>query len=97
MRKDEEEILKKRFSTAIIGAIAAFEDNFGYIWGIDKEPEELTENQQKFRDKWELTRNQVLNNGNHQMRKCIQAIDDLNNNNKNNGKFHYKFKKGEGR
>jgi len=90
----QKNILTKRFQTTMIGAIFEFEQNFGYLWGLDKQETELTENQQKFRLKWEDTRNQILNNGNSQLRKCLS---DLNKVQTNNIKYNYNFKKGNRR
>ena len=51
--------------------------------------EDLTDNELDFLDRWDAVRNQILNNGNSQLRK---AIADLS---KNNGdiKYNYKFYK----
>ena len=57
-------ILKKKFDTTIIGSLAAFEENFGHIWGHNLPEDELTEDQLMYRDIWEATRTQILDNGN---------------------------------
>lgn len=75
MHRDQENILTKRFQTTMIGALFQFEESFGYLWGQDKDDEDLTENEKKFRFKWEDARNQILNNGNSQLRKCISDIN----------------------
>lgn len=87
----QQNILTKRFQTTMIGSLFEFEKEFGYLWGLDKEEEDLTETQQKFRDKWEDTRNQILNNGNNQLRKCLADLDKIQT---NNVKYNYNFKKG---
>lgn len=92
MNNVEKNILTKRFQTTMIGALSEFEDNFGYLWGIDNNDSSLTERQQQFRDKWEYTRNKILNNGNNQLRKCIV---DLEKTQGNNVKYNYRFKKGQ--
>jgi hypothetical protein len=71
----------------MIGALFEFEKAFGYLWGQDKNEENLTTNELDFLDRWDAVRNQILNNGNNQLRK---AISDLS---KNNGdiKYNYKF------
>lgn len=89
----QKNILTKRFQTTMIGAIFEFEQNFGYLWGLDKQETELTENQQKFRLKWEDTRNQILNNGNNQLRKCLSDLCKVQT---KNIKYNYNFKKGTG-
>lgn len=80
-------ILTKRFQTTMIGALYEFEKNFGYLWGHSKEEqEELTDLELEFLDKWDFVRNQILNNGNHQLR---QALNDLD---KCGGDVKYKYK-----
>ena len=84
------EIVTKRFQTTMIGALYAFEETFGHLWGLEKYEDELTEAEYKFRLMWENTRNTVLNNGNNQLRKCLSDMD------KSSGgqvKFNYNFKK----
>lgn len=65
--------VSKRFETTIIGALARFENTFGYLWGYDSQ-KELTQKQQEFLDIWEIARTSILNHGNNQMR---SAIDDI--------------------
>jgi hypothetical protein len=65
--------VSKRFETTIIGALARFEDTFGYLWGHNSQ-KELTQKQQEFLDIWEVARTSILNHGNNQMR---SAIDDI--------------------
>lgn len=80
-------ILTKRFQTTMIGALFEFEKAFGYLWGQEKDENDLTEKELDFLDRWDTVRNQILNNGNNQLRK---AISDLS---KNSGdiKYNYKF------
>ena len=93
MNRDQEHILTKRFQTTMIGALFQFEESFGYLWGQDKDDEDLTENEKKFRFKWEDTRNQILNNGNSQLRKCIS---DINRTYQTKYKYNF-YKKGQDR
>jgi len=65
--------INKRFQTSIIGSLARFEDNFGFLWGHNSD-KELTDKQKEFLDLWEFTRTSILNHGNHQMR---TAVDDV--------------------
>lgn len=61
--------IEKRLQTTMIGALSKFENNFGYLWGHNtSEEEELTQEQLEFSDLWENTRNQILNQGNAQIR-----------------------------
>lgn len=86
MDNQSKNILTKRFQTTMIGALFEFEKAFGYLWGQDKNEESLTENELEFLDRWDSVRNQILNNGNNQLRK---AISDLS---KYNGNIQYKYK-----
>lgn len=88
------DILTKRFQTTMIGALYEFENNFGHLWGIDKEDNELTEYQEKLREIWEYTRNSILNNGNNQLRKCISDLEKTTDTVKYNYKFYTKNKRG---
>lgn len=83
----QKSILTKRFQTTMIGALFAFENTFGYLWGQEKNEEDLTNSELDFLDKWDIVRNQILNNGNAQLRKSIADLE------KASGKFkyHYKF------
>jgi hypothetical protein len=61
--------IEKRIKTTMIGALSKFENNFGFLWGHDIEDEEkLTPEQLHFSDMWEHTRNEILNQGNEQIR-----------------------------
>lgn len=82
------DILTKRFQTTMIGALFEFEENFGYLWGLEKEDHELTKQELYFREKWNDTRNRVLNNGNNQLRKCLS---DLKKYHQNTINYSYKF------
>lgn len=88
-------ILTKRFQTTMIGALFEFEKAFGYLWGQFKpDNEQLTAQEEHFQEKWDEVRNQILNNGNSQLRKALSDLDKLNT---QAPKYHYKFyKKGNG-
>lgn len=80
--------LYKKFQTTMIGALARFEDNFGYVW--ENEPEDSA-----IWDRWEYTRNSILNNGNKQARAAIDETKKYLYQNSVNQKYNYKinFKK----
>lgn len=81
----EKAILTKRFQTTMIGALFEFEKVFGHLWGQHKDDEnDLTDKELESLDKWDSVRNQILNNGNNQLRK---AISDLG----HSVKYKYKF------
>lgn len=91
MDKTQIDILTKRFQTTMIGALFEFEKAFGYLWGQDKEENDLTDKELDFSDRWEAVRHQILNNGNNQLRKAIADI------NKSSGtiRYNYRFNKTE--
>jgi hypothetical protein len=60
--------MEKRIRTGFIGALARFEDYFGTLWGHDKPPEQRTLQENLWYDVWLQCRNEVLNNGNKQIR-----------------------------
>tara|TARA_B100000745_G_scaffold174666_1_gene114420 strand:- start:208 stop:582 length:375 start_codon:yes stop_codon:yes gene_type:complete len=61
-------IIKKKFNTTIIGSLAAFEDQFGELWGHGLELRDLDDEQRYWRDIWMETRAKVLDNGNANLR-----------------------------
>lgn len=79
-KKRLEKIIETKNKTSFIGAISAFEELFGFLWG--NQNNEMTEQQQEiisvlaeagyteifFKELWEQARTQVLNNGNNQAR-----------------------------
>lgn len=66
--------IKKKFNTTIIGSLASFEENFGFLWGHGKPYNELTESQKENRKLWEETRNQILDKGNFNLRSAQTEI-----------------------
>jgi hypothetical protein len=88
MNNDQEDLLVKRFQTTMIGSLYQFEQAFGYLWGFDKDEEDLTEIEQRFKLKWENVRYNILNNGNNQLRAAIKDFDKLGN---ETNKYHYKY------
>lgn len=60
----------------MIGAISKFENRFGYLWNhFNDDP--LTAEQEKFADLWDFTRNEILNQGNQQIRQIQQDHQKL--------------------
>ena len=80
-------ILTKRFQTTMIGALFEFEKTFGYLWGQNKDEQDLTDRELDFLEMWDRTRNQILNNGNNQLRKAVADLNKIN----GNYKFNYKI------
>ena len=82
--------VEKKIQTTMIGALAKFEENFGYLWGIDKN-EDLTEKELYFSNLWEKTRVAILNNGNNQLRNVLADLDKFFQQSSPKTKYHYKF------
>lgn len=78
--------LEKKFKTTMIGALARFEENFGELWGHGKT--KLTEVEEEWREIWDETRTEILNNGNNQLR---AAQDELAAYSVNREKFKTEF------
>lgn len=87
MDNNVKNLLTKRFQTTMIGALFEFEKAFGYLWGHGKDDQDLTDRELDFLDTWDTVRNQILNNGNSQLRK---AISDLSSDGVS-VKYHYRF------
>lgn len=77
--------ISKRFQTTMIGALAKFEESFGYLWDDD------TENARAYFKIWQQTRNNILNNGNHQLRSALDELEEYLYNKEKGYKYHYKF------
>jgi len=88
--KDLQFYMEKRLQTTMIGAIARMEENFGFLWGHDKE--NITAKEEEFLDIWEFTRNQILNYGNNQLRNIGDDFDNFFGKKKIiQEKYHYNF------
>lgn len=90
MKQDQEiedmlDMVAKRFQTTMIGALAKFEESFGYLW------EDNSESSRAYHKLWQQTRNNVLNNGNHQLRTALDELSDFLYDRKSKYKYHYKF------
>jgi hypothetical protein len=73
-RRRLDKIVKTKMETAFIGALAAFEDEFGELWGGKTPEDELTVEQLAMRVLWNRARTNVLNNGNTQLRALRNEI-----------------------
>ena len=56
------DLLEKRMTTIMIGALARFEENFDYLWDKDKA------NADYFFSLWQKARQEILDYGNNQIR-----------------------------
>lgn len=87
--KKNEDILKKRILTTMIGALARFEDAFGYLWGIDSD--NPTQEQLDIESKWEKVRTEILDHGNNQIRGAINDIKSRDHVDKVKYSYYYKI------
>jgi hypothetical protein len=77
--------IQKKFQTTMIGALARFEESFGYLW------ENNHKDRENFEDKWEDVRNNILNNGNKQLRAALNEISEFLDHQPLKTKYNYKF------
>jgi len=68
--------LAKRFQTVFIGAIAAFEEEFGELWGKDLPPNRGDKREGELYEKWQNVRRKILNNGNNQIRSALLELEN---------------------
>ncbi len=73
-RRRLDKIIGTKVRTAFIGALAAFEEEFGFLWGHNVPEDELTQTQIDMYELWERARTNVLNNGNTQLRAVRNEI-----------------------
>jgi len=73
-RRRLDKIITTKIRTAFIGAIAAFEDEFGFLWGQGKSLDSLTDEETQMRELWDLSRTNILNLGNGQLRAAQNEI-----------------------
>lgn len=66
--------ITKKFQTTMIGALSQFEAEFGYLWGMGNSIDSLTQEQRVWYDVWQKVRTEILNNGNSQLRACLEEI-----------------------
>ena len=81
--------VEKRFKTTMIGSLAQFEKRFQHLW----EDETIDEDRREYYSElWQDTRDEVLNNGNHQSRSALKDLKGYlyPNTIKNNYKFYFK-------
>lgn len=86
------EIITKKVQTTMIGALASFEKSFGHLWGLGKFNKELSISQKELKQRWEETRNEILNRGNANIR-SIQEELSLYNLKKENYRIDFIIKK----
>ncbi len=65
--------ISKRMRTSMIGALAAFEDKFGELWGKNKK--NLSQNELECYNIWQEVRAKILDQGNNNIRIAEEEID----------------------
>jgi hypothetical protein len=60
--------LEKKFNTTIIGSLAIFEEQFGFMWGHGIPYSSLSKEQKELRIIWKETRTKILDSGNSNLR-----------------------------
>lgn len=63
-----------RIRSAFIFALEEIEEEFGDLWGIDKEDTDLTADEKIWLEKYLLVRKNILDYGNGQIRMLYKAI-----------------------
>lgn len=83
MRKDRhyskrqlEKYIKKMGETLMIGAISSIENEFGHLWGHNKN-EDYTPEEEAMFEKWENLRQDILNKGNRNIVYMIDLLDNF--------------------
>ena len=66
-------IITKALQTAFIGALSAFEEEFGSLWGHGQK--QLTSEQKENLKKWKIVRERILDLGNAQVRHSKHNIN----------------------
>jgi len=75
-RKRLDKIMSQKMRTTFIGAIAVFEEVFGFMWGHQLPEEELTDQQKMMKDLWEEARTRILNKSNNQLRAVRSELNN---------------------
>lgn len=69
------DILASKMKTIMIGALAAFEEQFGFLWSHDDRGKPLTKEEQELKDRFNEARKQILDLGNTQIRNAKTEIE----------------------
>lgn len=74
-KKRLKKIIGKKFDTTMIFPLSEFEIEFGHLWGHGKPETELTEEEKKYRKKYNTCRDNILDNGNRQKKNAFTEIN----------------------
>jgi len=81
--------IRKDLMTTAIGNIAMMETAFGVLWGHGKTDAELTENERKWSARWQIIREDILDNVNKRIRNMEKELGKFE---INFTGYHYDFK-----
>lgn len=85
--------IEKRFKTTMIGSLAQFEQRFQHLWTENEKDDDVDKDRKKYYyELWQDTRDEILNNGNHQSRSSIKALKDFLYPNTTKYKYNFKFR-----
>ena len=73
-KKRLDKIISTKMTTCFIGAIAAFEQYFGFLWNHGVNDDMLDNTEKEMRELWQQARNAILNHGNNQLRAIKSEI-----------------------
>jgi hypothetical protein len=73
-RKRLSDIAESKMKTTFIGALDAFEKEFGDLWASGINEEEKTKEELEWFNTWQEVRTIILNNGNNQLRTLLNEI-----------------------
>jgi len=66
--------IRKDLMTIAIGDIATMENHFGVLWGHGKDAADLTENERKWAQRWQIIREDILDNVNKKIRNIEKEL-----------------------
>jgi hypothetical protein len=75
IREELKDNVGKKFLTSLINSLSQFEMAYGYLWGIGRNTDELTPDEQSFRILWEITRKNILDTGHKQRKNAFAELD----------------------
>lgn len=69
---------EKHFKTLAIGILSEIEKTFGFLWGIDKKSDNLTEDEKEWREDWMILRAFILDNMHKRVNILKKDLDRFN-------------------
>ena len=72
-------VAQAKIKTTMIGSLSIIEKHFGFLWGLDEFGDysgvELSEQEELLKQMFEKVRNEILDNGNTQLRNLLVELD----------------------